>query len=143
MSLWSFISGVFSPAAKLVDELHTSAEERLQMKAELTRIQAEFVTKALEYEKALLQATSDIIGKEATSESALTRMWRPITMLTFLGIVVWLTLGKAFGWPLPEESFVNNVFELLKLGIGGYILGRSAEKVIPGVVNALKSKEET
>ena len=142
MPIWSFISSLVSPLTKLVDDLHTSAEEKLLIKAELTRIQTEFASKSLEYEGKLYEQRAAIIGKEATSESSLTRMWRPITMLTFLGIVVWFVVGKAAGWPLPEEQFVNNVFGLIKLGLGGYIIGRSAEKVVPRVVEAFKKREE-
>lgn len=141
MPIWNFISGILGPVSKIVDDLHTSAEEKLLIKAELTRIQTEFATKSLEYEGKLFEQRAAIVGKEATSESPLTRMWRPITMLTFLGIVVWFVVGKAVGWPLPEEQFVNNVFGLIKLGLGGYIIGRSAEKVVPGVVAAFKKKE--
>jgi hypothetical protein len=141
VAIWGFISSLLGPVSKIVDDLHTSAEEKLLIKAELARIQTEFASKSLDYEGKLFEARAAIIGKEATSESGLTRMWRPITMLTFLGIVVWFVVGKAADWPLPDEAFVNNVFGLIKLGLGGYVIGRSAEKVVPTVIAALKKKE--
>ena len=141
MAIWNFISGLVSPITKLVDDLHTSTEEKLLIKAELAKIQAEFATKALEYESKLFSARADIIGKEATSESTLTRTWRPITMLVFLIIIVWFVVAKSFGLPIPEEDFVTQVFSLLKLGLGGYLIGRSGEKVVKGIVTALKKKE--
>ena len=141
MALLSFLSGLVKPVTDLVDNLHTSIEAKLAMKVALTKLETEFGAKALDYEKSLLTARTEVIGKEATSESSLTRQWRPITMLNFLLILNWFILGKAFGWPLPDAEFVNNVFALLKLGIGGYVVGRSAEKIVPSVLKAMKKKE--
>ena len=40
MGLFDFIGGIFAPASKLVDDLHTSDEEKLTLKNELANIQA-------------------------------------------------------------------------------------------------------
>ena len=141
MALLSFLGGIVKPVTELIDNLHTSVEETLAMKVALTKLETEFGAKALDYEKSLLTARAEVINTETKSESTITRTWRPVTMLTFLGIVVWFVVGKAFGWPLPEKDFVDNVFALIKLGLGGYVLGRSAEKIIPSVMKAMKRKE--
>jgi len=141
MALLSFLGGLVKPVTDLVDNLHTSVEEKLAMKVALTKLETEFGAKALDYEKSLLTARAEVINTETKSESTITRTWRPVTMLTFLGIVVWFVVGKAFSLPLPEEAFVNNVFALIKLGLGGYVLGRSAEKIVPAVLKAMKKKE--
>jgi hypothetical protein len=31
-----------------------------------------------------------------------------------------------------------DMWDLLKLGVGGYVMGRSAEKVAPGIISAFK-----
>jgi hypothetical protein len=36
------------------------------------------------------------------------------------------------------EATLNRVFDLIQLGLGGYIVGRSAEKVIPQILKAVK-----
>jgi len=141
MAILSLISGLLKPVSKIVDDLHTSVEEKLLIKKELAEIQAKFATAALEYETKLFSERSQNIRAETKSESRVTRTWRPITMLTFLAILVWFVVGKAFGGTLPDEAFVNNIFGLIKLGLGGYIIGRSAEKVVPQVIGALKKKE--
>ena len=141
MALLSFLGGLVKPVTDLVDNLHTSVEEKLAMKVALTKLETEFGAKALDYEKSILQARSDIIVTEAKSESWITRNWRPLTMLNFLFILNWFIIGEARGWPLPNEAFVMQVFSLLKIGIGGYLAGRSAEKVVPAVLRAMKKKE--
>lgn len=125
MSLFSTIAGLFDPVTKLVDELHTSDEERLQIKAKVFEAQTQTANKVMDYEKQLLDSQSKIITAEAQGASWLQRNWRPITMLTFLALVV----CDSFGWlafRLSEEAW-----DLLKIGLGGYVVGRSVEKVAP------------
>ena len=141
MALLSFLSGLVKPVTELIDNLHTSTEEKLAMKVALTKLETAFGSRALDYEKAVLQARSEAIVTEAKSEGRLTRNWRPITMLNFLLLLNWFVIGKVAGWPLPDAEFINQVFALLKLGIGGYVIGRSAEKIVPAVMKAMKSKE--
>ena len=123
MNILSFIGEIFKPAAKLIDDLHTSDEEKLTLKNKLTVIQNEMHSKVIDYETKLLASQSSIITAEANGQSWMQRSWRPITMLTFLGLVV----CDSFGWlasPLAAEAWV-----LLQIGLGGYVTGRSIEKV--------------
>lgn len=130
------ILGFLGKATGLVDELVTSDEERLTLKQGLMTIQASVVTEALGYERTLAESRAAIITAEAQSEHWITAAWRPITMLTFVVIIV-----VAQFWPgsppVPEQ-----MWPLIKLGLGGYIIGRSAEKVVPATVAALKASDE-
>ena len=122
MNIFNFIAGIFEPAADLIDNLHTSTEEKMIMQAKLNKIQNEMGFKVMEYENKLLESKTSIIVSEAQGDSWLQRSWRPITMLTFLGLVV----CDSFGWlanPLAKEAWT-----LLQIGLGGYVVGRSAEK---------------
>lgn len=135
ISILGFISNIFKPAAKFIDEVHTSEEERMQLKKELLDVENKLSMKVLEYESQLLQAQSSIITAEATGQSWLQRNWRPITMLTFLVLVVLDTLGVG-NLKLPNEAW-----GLLKIGLGGYVIGRSAEKIVPTLKGAMKKDE--
>lgn len=130
------IFGFLGKATGLIDELVTSDEERLQLKHGLMTIQAGVVAQALDYEKSLAEARSAIITQEAASGHWLTATWRPITMLTFLVIIV-----HAQFWP-GAPPVPTEMWPLLKIGLGGYIIGRSAEKVVPATVTAFKAREE-
>ena len=85
------------------------------------------------------QAAASVILAEAKSEHFITATWRPILMLTITAIVAWnfllgalveLLVKIATGdempltIPLPDE-----LWNLLMIGVGGYVVGRSAEKV--------------
>jgi hypothetical protein len=96
--------------------------------------------KAEQAEKELLQTIlekkADIIIAEAKSESWLTRTWRPITMLVFTGLVVADWLG--YSAPNLDPQLKQELYGIIKLGIGGYIGARTVEKVAEKVVNAKK-----
>jgi hypothetical protein len=127
MSFLDLIAGIFKPAAELIDELHTSEEEKLKQQRRLLEIQAMVLDSSLQYEKEMMTSRAEIINSEAKSEHWITATWRPITMLTFLALAV----GDSLGWlpnPLRDEAWT-----LLQLGLGGYVVGRSAEKVIKEV----------
>ncbi|MCK4500969.1 hypothetical protein KAU11_10770 [Candidatus Babeliales bacterium] len=123
MNWFSLVGSIFKPAVELIDNLHTSDEEKLQIKQEMFELQVSAFQKAEEYEVALLDAKKTIITAEAQSQSWIARNWRPITMLTFLGLVVADALG------LLEYRLADEAWTLLQLGLGGYIVGRSGEKV--------------
>ena len=127
MSIFNFIASIFKPAADLVDNLTTTDEERLMLNNELAKIQNNLVSKQLDLEAQLIDAKSKIIVAEANSQSWIARNWRPITMFGFLLIV----LCDSFGIATLDTTRVESVYSLLQIGIGGYIIGRSAEKIIP------------
>ena len=123
MNLFSFIGQIFEPAAKLIDAVHTSTEEKLQLKNTLVTIQNEMHVKVLEYETKILESKTAIITAEANGQSWMQRNWRPVTMLTFLALVA----CDSFGWlanPLASEAWT-----LLQIGLGGYVASRGIEKV--------------
>jgi len=125
MGILSIIASVITPVTELIDSVHTSDEERLTAKQKVLELQANAYSQALEIEKQLLQSKSEIIIAEAKGDSWLQASWRPITMLTFLSLVVM----DSFGWlasPLASEAWT-----LLQIGLGGYVVGRSAEKIAP------------
>lgn len=123
ISITDLIAGIFKPAAELVDELHTSTEEKLKAKAHMLDVQASAMETVFNYEKERIAGQQKIVQAEAESEHWLTANWRPITMLTFLALAVGDTFGL-FATPLRDEAW-----NLLQLGLGGYVVGRSGEKI--------------
>lgn len=136
MDVISLISQIFKPATELIDKLHTSEQEKLQQKAALLQIQTDFLIEGLKYEQEQLEQKAAIITAEAKSDSWLARNWRPITMLTFLGLVVLDQTGQ-LAFRLADEAWL-----LLQIGLGGYVVGRSVEKVGVPLVKALKKEEQ-
>jgi hypothetical protein len=117
------IANIFKPAAKLVDDLHTSDEERLTAKSKMLEVQAAAMQQVFDYETQALTARANIVNSEASSSNLLASSWRPLTMLTFLVLAVGDSLGL-LATPLRDEAWM-----LLQLGLGGYVVGRSGEKI--------------
>jgi hypothetical protein len=133
MQLLNLIQSIFKPAVELIDNVHTSQEEKLQHKERLLVTQAAVIDQVLQYEKDSFESRAKIIEAEAKSEHWLTAIWRPVTMLTFLALCVGDSLGLLSS-PLRDEAW-----SLLQLGLGGYVVGRSAEKITKSV---LSNKED-
>lgn len=83
-----------------------------------------------------IATSGGIIKAEAESEHWLVATWRPILMLTFGALIVARWLGFAAPGLQPEE--VVKLWDIVELGIGGYVIGRSAEKTLPVVASILK-----
>jgi hypothetical protein len=136
MNILAKVGDLLGGAFGLVDDLHTSDEEKLQLKTSLLQIQTGVVSEVIQAESRMAEMQANIVTAEAQSSHWLTSTWRPITMLTFLVLIVLAQLG--FTSPVPED-----MWPLLKLGLGGYVIGRSVEKTVPSVLTSLKSAEQT
>ena len=84
-----------------------------------------------------LQAAVSVIVAEA-SGNWLQRSWRPLMMLTFTGLIV----ARWLGWTAPnlQPAEYDHLWAIVQLGIGGYVIGRSVEKVAPAIADAIKGK---
>lgn len=136
MGIFSFVSNIIKPVGKIIDDLHTSDEEKMQLRKQIMAVENEFQAKILSYESKLMEAQSSIVQAEANGQSWIQRNWRPVTMLTFLVLVVLNSFGLLVTPLLPEA------WTLLQIGLGGYVAGRSIEKVVPALVASRKKNDE-
>lgn len=114
-----------------IDKISTSNEEKLLAKNTLTDI-------VLSNLNSLLK-TQEIVLSNELSGNFLQRSWRPILMLSFGFIVIsnYFILPIANIWIGNENLNAlifelrdnDNFWELLNIGIGGYVIGRTIEKV--------------
>lgn len=97
--------------------------------AEKAKAEAEVLKQLLGAEMQIQNATADIIKTEAASTHWLAANWRPLTMLTFTGLIV----ARWFGWSAPNlsEAEYLKLWDIVQLGLGGYVIGRSVEKIAP------------
>jgi hypothetical protein len=112
---------------ELLDKLIPDADAKQKAKANLQEL-------ALSQEGDKLQGRFAVITAEAQSDHWVVASWRPITMLTFVGIVA----NNYILAPYIQLFFSVNVtlelpphlWELLKIGLGGYVVGRTVEKTM-------------
>ncbi|MCH2037742.1 MAG: holin family protein [Rickettsiales bacterium] len=101
--------------------------------AEKARAQALLIEKEKEGELQEIEASMKVIVAEARG-SYLQRNWRPITMLVFVAIIannyILYPYLSLFWRDAPVLELAPEMWDVLKIGIGGYIAGRSVEKSI-------------
>ncbi len=90
----------------------------------------------LSHQAEIESAAAKIINTEAASTHWLAANWRPLTMLVFVGLIV----ARWFGWAAPglQEAEYLKLWSIVEFGLGGYVVGRSVEKVAPSIAAAMK-----
>lgn len=85
---------------------------------------------------AVFMAQSDIVKTEAASTHWLAANWRPLTMLVFVALIV----ARWFGWAAPglQEAEYLKLWSIVEFGLGGYVVGRSVEKIAGPIADAIK-----
>jgi hypothetical protein len=122
----SILGTVAGPVFDVIDKAITDKDEANRLKAEIQH-------RLIDRQDAALQAQMKIILAEATGESWLQRNWRPLLMTVIVAIIAnnYLLapyLGAMFGVGLQLE-LPEHMWNLMTLGVGGYIAGRSGEKI--------------
>jgi len=106
---------------KLIDRAIPDKDKALEIKRQLD-------LDIQDIERTELKGAIDIIVAEAKGDSWLQRSWRPILMLWFAGLVGAHWLG--FTPDNLSQSTINQLLSIVQIGIGGYIVGRSGEKIM-------------
>lgn len=112
------IGGIFNVIDKAVEDKDQAA----QIKARLQEMVLSGQMKEIEEAAAVIRA-------EATGDGWLQRNWRPLLMVLF-GVIVGNNYLVVPLFGTPRAEIPPDMWDLLKLGIGGYVVGRSVEKGI-------------
>lgn len=125
----AIIAAVSAVIGKLVDKA-------VPDKTQANKLKFDLVTQLNTIGEKELEGAMNIIVAEAKGESWLQRNWRPLTMLTFLALLLLYWVGIQPD-NLSQET-LNKLFDLLKIGIGGYIGGRTIEKGLKTYTEGMK-----
>ena len=117
--IWSLIGSIGGKVLDIVDDVVEDKDEANRLKFEIQR-------QLIEYKSSELEAAAKIVLAEAQG-GWLQRNWRPLLMVTFAGLVV----AHWFGFTAPDipESVQNSLLNIVMVGVGGYVVGRSGEKI--------------
>jgi len=118
------ITAALDVGSKLIDKFWPDAGEAERAK------QQQFL--------AVFMAQADIVKTEAASSHWLAANWRPLLMLVFGGLIV----ARWFGWAAPNlsEAEYLKLWSIVEFGLGGYVVGRSVEKIAPTVADAISRR---
>lgn len=73
----SAAGAILQPVVGLVDNLHTSDEEKLTLRAQIEQIKADLVGKLIETEARLLESQHKLQTAELQQDDLVTKRWRP------------------------------------------------------------------
>ena len=118
--IWNLIGTIGGKVLDIVDDVVEDKDEANRLKFQIQRQLIE--TKSCE-----LEAQAKIVLAEAQG-SWLQRNWRPLLMVIFAGLVV----AHWFGFTASNipESVQNSLLNIVMVGVGGYVMGRSSENVV-------------
>ena len=117
--IWSLIGSIGGKVLDIVDDVVEDKDEANRLKFEIQR-------QLIENKSNELESAAKIVLAEAQG-SWLQRNWRPLLMVTFAGLVV----AHWFGFTAPDipETVQNSLLNIVMVGVGGYVVGRSGEKI--------------
>ncbi len=137
--LFALLNG---PVFSILDKLIPDPNLKAKLKAEIT-------AKVLDARKEFESAQRDVVLAEISQGSMMTRSWRPILMyLVMLFLLIYglvlpvfdlFTLNPVIFKPRWHE-IPDGMWNLLSIGVGGYIGGRTIEKVTSTVSKHLPTK---
>ncbi len=114
--LGPLISGIFGVIDKAVEDKDQAAS-----------IKAKLQEMVLTGQMKEIESAASIIVAEAKGDSWLQRSWRPLLMCLF-GVIIANNYLVVPLFGTPAAAIPPDMWDLLKLGVGGYVLGRSVEK---------------
>ena len=139
MIISELVSGIFKPISDVIEHLTMSGDDKAKLQQQVVGGQIAAAGAALDYERQLLAGQTDIIKAEAQGSGWLQKNWRPMLMVVFAGLIVSRWLGYSAS-NLPEAEALE-LWGIIKLGLGGYVAGRSVEKVAPAITAAIKASK--
>lgn len=131
------LSRIFDSIGEAIDRNVTTDAERLELRLQSERLRIQLAEQLLSAEVEMMSKRASIIESEAKGESWLQRSWRPITALTFLCLIVLHHLG------LLDIAITDQMWDLLQVMIGGYVISRGIEKAAPAVARAASPSTRT
>lgn len=111
------VTNLVSAVGDIVNRLTLPGREKKQLETDILRLLIAVEEKTISEQAAAI--------REEARGNWLQRSWRPIVMLVFTVIVLAGTFLN-----LPILSDTSRFWDLLEIGLGGYIIGRGGEQLI-------------
>lgn len=120
----AFVKEAGNTIGNVIDDVVTNDQERMEAKKQLLEVVTKFAAD-------ISTAQASVLKTEMTG-TKLQRNWRPFVMLAFAGVVVYEYFVSSI-FNLPKSNLPETFWSLLEIGMGGYVIGRSLEKITGSV----------
>ena len=136
---------VLSAIAPLAKILFNTVDKAVADKDLAAKLKNDLQTQMLQSHTQELTAAAKIIEAEAKA-GWFASSWRPLLMYVLIFILVWnYVLGPVILFFFKASITIQlpgDVWTLLQIGLGGYVVGRSAESVARTMANRPQSKDQ-
>ena len=129
------LSLLIGPLTTLLGKVLPDPKAAQEAKLKLLELTQQGALADLDAQTKQVLAQAGVVQAEAASTHWLASSWRPLVMLIFTGLIVARMFGWTAGNVTPAEYM--ELWGLVKLGLGGYVVGRSVEKIAPAVASAI------
>ncbi len=136
---------IIQAVAPLAKILFNTVDKAVADKDLAAKLKADLQTQMLQSHTQELTAAAKIIEAEAKA-GWFASSWRPLLMYVLIFILVWnYVLGPVILFFFKASITIQlpgDVWTLLQIGLGGYVVGRSAESVARTMANRPQPKEQ-
>jgi hypothetical protein len=136
---------IIQAVAPLAKILFNTVDKAVADKDLAAKLKSDLQTQMLQSHTQELTAAAKIIEAEAKA-GWFASSWRPLLMYVLIFILIWnYVLGPVILFFFKASITITlpgDVWTLLQIGLGGYVVGRSAESVARTMANKPQSKEQ-
>ena len=136
---------ILQAVAPLAKILFNTVDKAVADKDLAAKLKADLQTQMLQSHTQELTAAARVIEAEAKA-GWFASSWRPLLMYVLIFILIWnYVLGPVILFFFKASITITlpgDVWTLLQIGLGGYVVGRSAESVARTMANKPQSKEQ-
>ena len=111
------VTNLVSAVGDIVNRLTLPGREKKQLETDILRLLIAVEEKTISEQAAAI--------REEARGNWLQRSWRPIVMLVFTLIIL---AGTFLNLPILADT--SRFWDLLEIGLGGYIIGRGGEQLV-------------
>lgn len=136
MNFLSILPAILGPISEILGRIIPDPNKRIELENEITKVM-------LSNQSALMDAMKSVMVADAQSEGWLTRNARPATVVWGLSMVTWLgvvapSLGIGNEAITAIKQVPSDLWNLVTVGIGAYMLGKTGETIANSVANRAK-----
>ena len=136
---------IIQAVAPLAKILFNTVDKAVADKDLAAKLKADLQTQMLQSHTQELQAAARVIEAEAKA-GWFASSWRPLLMYVLIFILIWnYVLGPVILFFFKASITITlpgDVWTLLQIGLGGYVVGRSAESVARTMANKPQQKDQ-
>ena len=115
------VTNLVSAVGEIVDRLTLPGREKKQLETDILQLLIAVEEKTITDQAAAI--------REEARGNWLQRSWRPIVMLVFTLIIL---AGTFLNLPILADT--SRFWDLLEIGLGGYIIGRGSEQLVSSLL---------